>query len=72
MDSGPARKMATLYNRLAKRIRSITGLISKTFKGHLDKWLSSKPDKPGAGGYQGRRAAKTNSVIDQAVSPNRW
>ena len=28
--------------------------------------LGSIPDEPGVGGYQSERAAKTNSVIDQA------
>ena len=68
IDNGPARKTAMLFNRLPRRIRRITGVETKTFKGHLDKWLDSIPDEPGAGGYQGRRAAKTNSLIDQAAT----
>jgi len=66
IDNGPARKTARLFNRLPRGVRRITGVTTKTFKGHLDEWLGSVPDEPGAGGYQRRRAAKTNSIIDQA------
>ena len=66
IDNGPARKTARLFNRLPRRIRRITGVSTETFKEHLDKWLGSIPDEPGAGGYQSKRAAKTNSVEDQA------
>ena len=68
LDNGPARKTAMFFNRLPRRIRKITGVATKTFKGHLDKWLDMIPDEPGEGGYQGRRAAKTNSVIDQSAT----
>ena len=66
IDNGPARKTARLFNRLPRGVRRITGVTTKTFKGHLDEWLGSVPDEPGAGGYQSKRAAKTNGLIDQA------
>ena len=59
-----------LFDRLPRRIRRITGVATETFKSHLDEWLGSIPDEPGAGGYQSKRAAKTNSATDQAAT--RW
>ena len=66
IDNGPASKTTRLFNRLPRRIRRITGVSTKTFKEHLDKWLGNIPYEPGVGGYQSKRAAKTNSVEDQA------
>ena len=68
IDNGPARKAARLFNSLPRRIRRITSVSTETFKEHLDKGLGSSPDEPGAGGYQSKRTAKTNSVIDQVAT----
>ena len=57
-----------LFSRLPRRIRRITGVATETFKEQLDKWVGSIPDEPGAGGYLSKRAAKTNSVINQAAA----
>ena len=64
-ESSLAVHGARLFNTMPQHIRSIqTGTIEQ-FKNELDQWLSTIPDQPTIPTKQ--RAAKTNSIIDQAA-----
>ena len=45
-------------------IRNLTEMTTETFKGHLDKWLSSIPDTLKIDRY-GENVAETNSIFHQ-------
>ena len=53
-----------LFNSLPDYIRNTTDCSLNVFKGLLDKFLASVPDKPLIRGYTAYRRADTNSLLD--------
>ncbi len=62
----------TLFNCLPQQVRNIMGTSLDVFKSALDKTLQQVPDQPGCGGYARRRAAPTNSLVDQIHHIPAW
>ena len=56
---------ARLFNLLPQHLRDMNVGTVDQFKSGLDTWLMTVPDQPTIPGRQ--RAAKTNSIIDQAA-----
>ena len=52
-----------LFNILPAHVRNITGCSVDTFKGHLDRYLSTVPDEPQIAGYTAIRRADSNSIL---------
>ncbi|CAL4066012.1 unnamed protein product, partial [Meganyctiphanes norvegica] len=65
IHNSTAWKSERLFNVLPQSVRNITETTTETFKRHLDKWLSSKPDTSKIDGYGVNVAAETNSIFHQ-------
>ena len=62
-------KGAQLFNSIPRELRdTFTGTVDQ-FKAGLDSWLSTVPDQPTTPGR--KRAAKTNSLLDQAAQSSK-
>ena len=54
-------KTGRLFNVMPKEIRDLTGVSLEIFKGKLDDWLGTVPDKLKLNGYMGMVRTGSNS-----------